>query len=191
MRALLWEVHQTEEMGIIHVTHDFNEALQLGTRVLVMNQGKILQQGETSTVFNQPRSLFVADFLQRENIVKGIIEKVHGVFWFRNKENNWMLGPIDKDLLPPSISNQVCLVLHAGQIEVSSREDLSRKTINSWEAYVEKATVNSTHVDLACTGHGRWHVALSRNEWQRLALKAGSEVTLSVEISHIHLIGDA
>lgn len=67
MQELLQEVHQAEELGIIHVTHDFNEALQLGTRVLVMNNGKILQQGEPLEVFNKPDSPFVADFLLREN----------------------------------------------------------------------------------------------------------------------------
>ncbi|MEL7568865.1 MAG: ATP-binding cassette domain-containing protein [Dehalobacterium sp.] len=67
MRELLHEVHQSEGLGIIHVTHDFNEALQLGTKVIVMNQGKILQQGAPLDVFHQPHSFFVAGFIQSKN----------------------------------------------------------------------------------------------------------------------------
>ena len=191
MRTLLQEIHQAEGMGIIHVTHDFNEALQLGTQALVMNNGNIQQQGDPLTVFEKPGSLFVAGFLQSENIVKGIIEREGGSPWFKNVENDLSLGPLPEDLLRGNMPNEVYLVIHAGQIEVSCGEEFCDQRTNSWTALVEKAIINSSHVDLTCKGKGCWHVTLSRHEWQSRAMDVGSKVKLSVKMERIHLISNS
>lgn len=190
MQTLLQEIHHSEGLGVIHVTHDFNEALQLGTKVIVMNQGKILQQGAPLEVFLQPQSLSVAGFLQSENVIKGRIENISGALWFRDIENDWVLGPLLEKMVADGSQKEVYLMLHAGQLEVApSDSDASFfHKPNTWKACVEKVMINSTHVELICKGRGCWHAALSRNEWQRLALKVGSRVTLSVDAKHIHLI---
>lgn len=50
-----------EELGgtIVFVTHDIKEALKLGNRVLVMDQGKILQDGTPDELLNYPATEFV------------------------------------------------------------------------------------------------------------------------------------
>ncbi|WHH58733.1 ATP-binding cassette domain-containing protein [Petroclostridium sp. X23] len=188
MRELLHEVHQSEGLDMIHVTHDFNEALQLGTKMIVMNKGKIVQQGEPMNVFHQPHSLFVAGFLKSENVIKGRIENISGTRWFKNIENEWIVGPLPEKKITDSNQKEVYLMIHAGQLEVSPNNDSLLKKPNAWNAYVEKVMINSTHVELICNGRGCWHAALSRNEWQRLALDIGSKVTLSVDIRNTHLI---
>ena len=188
MRELLREVHRSEGLGIIHVTHDFNEALQLGTQVIVMNNGKIVQRGEPLNVFQQPRSLFVAGFLQNENVIKGTIENINGILWFRDAENEWSLGPLPDKLVMDKNQNDVYVMLHAGQLEIAESDSLSLTKPNTWEATIEKVMINSTHVELSCQGSGYWNVAVSRNEWQKLALRVGSKVNLSVDNKQIHLI---
>ncbi|TCO71832.1 ABC transporter ATP-binding protein [Marinisporobacter balticus] len=190
MQALLHELHHSEGLGIIHVTHDFNEALQLGTQLIVMNQGKIVQQGEPLNVFHQPRSLFVAEFLRSENIIKGKIENINGILWFSDRENEWVLGPLYEKLRTDANQKEVYLMIHAGQIEVSLREDTPLHNLNTWNACVQKVMIHSTHVEMICKGSRYWHVALSCNEWQRLDLKVGSRVNLSVNMKHIHIIED-
>lgn len=187
MRALLQEIHETEGMGIIHVTHNFDEALQLGTQVIVMKQGKILQQGEPAEVFDKPASHFVADFLQIENIIKGRIQRNNGACWFWNSEEEWGLGPLADNALMGNDPNEVSLVLHSWQIEVSSRQNAPKN--NSWAAMVENIIPHSSGVDLTCGGNGSsWQVSLSRNEWQKLALRVGSEITLSVNPDQVHFM---
>ncbi|UWG98524.1 ATP-binding cassette domain-containing protein [Dehalobacter sp. DCM] len=191
MRAIMQEIHQSEGMGIIHVTHDFNEALQLGTQIMVINQGKVLQQGEPLAVFDKPNSLFVAAFLQSENIIKGRIQSDNGEFRFRGMDSNWDFGPIAKEALPSNIVSEAYLILHSGHIQVSAgsiEEKPADKQIISWKAFVEKVNVNSNHVDLTCQGKGKWHVTLSRNEWKKMVLMTGENVDLSVDMKYIHLI---
>ncbi|MBK7175029.1 MAG: ATP-binding cassette domain-containing protein [Bacteroidales bacterium] len=52
---------------IIHVTHDYEEAISLGNRIAVIHDGRILQYGTPEEVFHHPRSEFVAHFTGAKN----------------------------------------------------------------------------------------------------------------------------
>ena len=54
----------------LYVTHDQSEALAISDRIVVMNGGRIEQEGDPATIYRQPRSAFVADFLGAANIVE-------------------------------------------------------------------------------------------------------------------------
>ena len=66
LRELLQELHAKEKISILHVTHDFHDAQQLGTKLLLMKQGKIVQRGTPQEVFEHPETAFAANFLQPE-----------------------------------------------------------------------------------------------------------------------------
>ncbi len=53
----------------ILVTHDQDEAMTVSDRILVMNKGKIEQDGPPMEVYEQPRSRFVAEFLGSANLI--------------------------------------------------------------------------------------------------------------------------
>ena len=55
----------------IYVTHDQQEAFSIAGRVLVMNRGRILQQGTPERVYREPASEWVARFLGLDNLVPG------------------------------------------------------------------------------------------------------------------------
>ena len=55
----------------IFITHDQEEALELGDRVAVLNHGRLEQIGTPFEVYNQPATEFVATFLGSANVVGG------------------------------------------------------------------------------------------------------------------------
>ena len=59
------------ELGItfVHVTHAQDEAMALADLVVVMNEGRIEQQGSPREVFNRPRTEFVARFIGGHNVI--------------------------------------------------------------------------------------------------------------------------
>lgn len=63
-----------KELGIttIIVTHDHEEAVSLADRVIVMNEGKILQIGTPQEIFDRPASPFVADFMGFSTFLHGV-----------------------------------------------------------------------------------------------------------------------
>ncbi len=69
-----------KKIGItgIYVTHDLTEAMIVGDKIAIMNEGKIQQIGTPSEVFYRPRTEFVAKFVGARNILKGqVIESNH------------------------------------------------------------------------------------------------------------------
>lgn len=64
-----------KELGIttIIVTHDHEEAVSLADRVIVMNEGKILQIGSPNEIFERPCSAFVADFMGFSTFIRGTL----------------------------------------------------------------------------------------------------------------------
>jgi iron(III) transport system ATP-binding protein len=70
-RARSWLMNLQRDLGLttLFVTHDQDEALSLSNRVVVMNQGAILQVGSPEDIYRCPDSRFVAEFLGRCNIL--------------------------------------------------------------------------------------------------------------------------
>jgi iron(III) transport system ATP-binding protein len=79
MRVELRELQRRLDITSLYVTHDQEEALAISDRVIVMNHGRIEQIGSSETIYNRPRSLFVADFVGAANLIKGQV-KPDGVF---------------------------------------------------------------------------------------------------------------
>src|SRR5438105_4854290 len=69
IRALLKKVN----VPAIFITHDQEEALELGDRIAVLNAGRIEQIGTPDEVYNRPETEYVATFLGAANLLLGVI----------------------------------------------------------------------------------------------------------------------
>jgi len=64
----------------IYVTHDQGEAFALADKIVVMRDGRIVQQGAPREIYRRPASRFVADFLGMTNIFDGeVVRQENGV----------------------------------------------------------------------------------------------------------------
>ncbi len=72
--------HLQRQLGItfVFVTHDQGEALSMADRVAIFNEGKIVQAGPPSEIYERPRSRFVADFVGSSNVMSPEFSKAHG-----------------------------------------------------------------------------------------------------------------
>lgn len=72
-RTQLELVDIIEQVGVtcVMVTHDQEEAMTMATRIGVMSEGKILQIGRPSDIYETPNCRFVADFIGSVNLFKG------------------------------------------------------------------------------------------------------------------------
>jgi spermidine/putrescine transport system ATP-binding protein len=68
------------EVGItfVYVTHDQEEALTMSDRIAVMNEGKVQQVADPTTLYELPKNRFVANFIGQINVFSGIVESVSG-----------------------------------------------------------------------------------------------------------------
>jgi glycerol transport system ATP-binding protein len=63
LRRKLVEIHRELNLTLIYVTHDQLEALTLADRVVVMSDGRVLQQGTPEMLFERPEHVFVGHFI--------------------------------------------------------------------------------------------------------------------------------
>jgi ABC-type Fe3+/spermidine/putrescine transport system ATPase subunit len=73
IRALLKQV----KVPSVFITHDQEEALELGDRIAVLNNGHLEQVGTPDEVYNNPATEFVATFLGAANLLLGVVTEGH------------------------------------------------------------------------------------------------------------------
>ncbi|MDD4844721.1 MAG: ABC transporter ATP-binding protein [Anaerotignum sp.] len=72
MRKEIQDIHRLLGTTIIYVTHDQGEALAMADHVVIMKDGKIEQIGTPEEIYLYPNTEFVATFVSKCNMVKGI-----------------------------------------------------------------------------------------------------------------------
>jgi sulfate/thiosulfate transport system ATP-binding protein len=74
LRRWLREIHGELGITTLFVTHDQEEALDLADRVVILNEGQIVQQGTPEEVCRNPSSAFVMKFLGDTNRLRGSVK---------------------------------------------------------------------------------------------------------------------
>ena len=87
-----------QQLGItfLYITHDQEEALNMSTRVVIMQDGRIEQIGTPEQVYEHPETVFVAGFVGQSNLLKGRVEAL-------GEENRLTLNV--KGVLVPALSD--------------------------------------------------------------------------------------
>jgi multiple sugar transport system ATP-binding protein len=85
MRGELIKLHHRLEATMIYVTHDQVEAMTMGDRIVVMNEGNIQQVGTPLEVYDDPDNAFVAGFIGSPsmNLFEGQTARADGALAFR------------------------------------------------------------------------------------------------------------
>ncbi len=71
LRRWLRRLHDEMHITSVFVTHDQEEAMEVADRIVVMNQGRIEQQGTPDQVYDHPATPFVLQFLGDVNLFHG------------------------------------------------------------------------------------------------------------------------
>lgn len=66
------KIQQEIKKTIVFVTHDFDEALKMGDRIALMQQGELIQYDQPSVLLSHPKNEFVRDFVGADRALKGI-----------------------------------------------------------------------------------------------------------------------
>ena len=180
LRQELKNVHSIMNTTIIHVTHSFEEAFLLGSRMAVMDKGEIVQVGTPNEVFRKPESEFAAEFLGVGNLFQG-----------ESRVDN-DIARIDVDGI-----NIVSATLKPGSVHVSIRpEDIlvSTKQIvssarNSFKgkiaSIVDAGTILRIAVDVGIDVP--FIVAITKQSFDEMNLKTGGEVYITFKASAVHV----
>ena len=133
MQVELKAIQQRIGITFIFVTHDQEEALTMSDRIAVFNEGKIVQVGTPSEIYERPASSFVAGFVGTSNLISGAVaERLTGSSqMFSVRPEKIHLGSIDTQpgadmiVLDGSVRDVVYLGLFTRYlVEIETGDDL-------------------------------------------------------------------
>ena len=78
VRQEIRDLQQSLELTVIYVTHDQEEALAVSDNIIVMDGGRIAQEGSPESLYERPVSRFLADFIGDANLVDGVLTNEAG-----------------------------------------------------------------------------------------------------------------
>lgn len=120
MRTEINRLHTRLQATMIYVTHDQTEAMTLGNRIVVMNEGVIHQVGTPSVIYDRPVNKFVAGFIGSPpmNFVEGKIAKKDSKFYF-NETNGRIKVKIVDEMMPklqPYVGKEIAFGIRSEDI---------------------------------------------------------------------------
>jgi multiple sugar transport system ATP-binding protein len=183
MRAELRQLHRTLKATMIYVTHDQEEAMGLGDRLVVLRDGLIQQIGPPTEVYERPANRFVAGFVGTPsiNLIAGRLHRGDGI-------ERFVAEPITIDL-----PKGRCAAAQPGSITLGLRPDRLRvgagATQCGWrsEATVVAVELLGDRADVALRVGGHPLVARVAPEH---APTEGATVMVGADPRHMHLFAD-
>jgi sulfate/thiosulfate transport system ATP-binding protein len=112
LRQWLRRLHDEVPVTTIFVTHDQEEAFEVSDRVVVMNRGRIEQDGTPDEVFEHPANEFVMDFLGQVNVFHG---RVH--------EGKATVGGMEFDLPGSRVSGETKVFVRPHELDLQTHQN--------------------------------------------------------------------
>src|SRR3954462_15239637 len=125
-RAFLRELIVRLGLSALVVTHDQSEALAMSDRILLLNNGRIEQEGTPQEMYSSPRTLFTAEFMGSNNRLPGRIAEVRDGK-ARLEGEGWSLwGQLRGDA---TAGREAEAVIRLEQVRVADRGEGNRITL--------------------------------------------------------------
>jgi len=149
MRSELKEMQSSFNSTVIYVTHDFLEAVSLGDRIAIINEGKIVQVGTREEVYYTPCNEFVAALVGEPeiNLVDGRLVVEDGKYYIETLEKGYMLPLPESSGIIRKLVDSGVTEYHIGfrpnniRYTFEKKDGLIRGTVYSFESIGNKAVL--------------------------------------------------
>ncbi|MES2956940.1 MAG: sulfate ABC transporter ATP-binding protein [Pseudomonadota bacterium] len=152
LRRWLRRLHDEVHVTSVFVTHDQDEAMEVADRVVVMNHGRIEQEGTPDQVYDHPATPFVLQFLGDVNLFHGRLDQGAGAVSYVRPHELEIVAEAGDDTWPVTLSQTLT-------VGPNTRIEFKRDTD---EGFIDVELPRSAYLELR----------------QRLDLEAGARVHL-------------
>ena len=186
MRSEIASLHNRLKATIIYVTHDQTEAMTLGTRIVVLKDGVIMQVDSPQKLYNEPNNLFVAGFIgsPQMNFIDAVC-KVEGERVTLNFEKTSVVLPPakTKKLIDGGYNGKTVVMgirpedIGDSQIEIEAHKDAVFETdVTGYELLGSEVLL---YFNVAGT-------AMTAKVDSRTTARMGDHITLAIDPEKIH-----
>jgi ABC-type Fe3+/spermidine/putrescine transport system ATPase subunit len=161
-----------EGQTIIHVTHDYGDAISLAKRVGVIHNGKIIQEGSVNEVFNNPSNRFVARYAGIRNFFRVDISGGNGSSYGITEHNiRFKLNGVTQ-----GIDN---LLLIKNDSIVLSNSSPSDKALNAFKGKVTEIIPSEFGMEVTIDAGELFYANTRVSAMEEIDLSEGKEVWIS------------
>jgi iron(III) transport system ATP-binding protein len=181
MRLELKRLQQRLGLTAMYVTHDQGEALALSSRIAVMNKGRIVQVGTPREIYENPNSLFVAEFVGTSNVLHGKVLSIDGDTAVIQTNEGKISSTSWLDL---ASSDDVILLIRPEDITVVD-DETQFEDANGWYGKILAGAYIGEAVDYLADVNGR---EMSCRVESSQHGRSGTEAFLGVHPSRVHVL---
>ncbi len=180
MMDLIGIIRNEYNPTILHITHDFEEALTLADDAGIIDNGTVVQHGRKGEVFRHPKNAFVAEFVGAKNIYSGKIDQKNYKTTFLTDEGvELFIGRrVERSAGGAMIRAEDVIISNVPQ--ESSATNQIRGIVHSVQ---EKRGVFEITIDAGIIVHSY----ITGRSVEELKLQAGNKVFVIFKGSSIHL----
>ncbi|MCX6251389.1 MAG: ABC transporter ATP-binding protein [Bacteroidetes bacterium] len=166
---------------IIHVTHDYEEAISLGNKIAVIHDGEILQSGTPEEIFQNPKSGFIAHFTGVKNFfnVSAANEQNQATVLINNRISVCLPGECT--------SGTGYLMIRAEDILLSLHR-LDSSAINNFEGVVKELIPSRSGIEVLVDIGVVIHALITRESMVHLSLEEGKTIWISFKATSLRFI---
>jgi molybdate transport system ATP-binding protein len=190
--ADLKNINRDLRLPILYVTHSRDEAVTLGERVIVYEQGRVVACGEPLEVFRSPMTRSVARLTAAENIFEATVvakNEAGGMMSVEVKDANGACL-IDVPLANAALQERLTVAIPSNDILLAAKEiqSVSARNILRGEIFAIEDKSNRT---IVCVKSGvLWSVSVTRQAVTELHLQTAQEVWLIFKTHSCYLLDE-
>jgi sulfate transport system ATP-binding protein len=171
LRQWLRNLHHELNVTSIFVTHDQEEAMEVASQVVVLNHGKIEQQGTPSDIYDHPANAFVSRFIGQTN-----------VFDLENHESDWLQSA---GLLSQGQKGKIAHVRPHDIIIVKSINNANTlATLKDWQHLGALIRIELVKNGANKSSDASIFAELPNDQFKDLKLVRGDKVNLKIRHAH-------
>jgi ABC-type Fe3+/spermidine/putrescine transport system ATPase subunit len=176
----LKSIHSSFQSTIIHVTHDFEEAMSLGTRIGVIGEGRIQQTGTPEEIFRYPKSRFVANFTLTGNIFAGRAVKEGPNYRFKSEG-------MDLEIAGNSGIEGDCRAAIRPEDVLILKPDIPPGAKNTFQGRITGITDKGAMLAVTVRTTRDIQCLITRRQYHEMALFVGDSASVFLDPASIHL----
>jgi ABC-type sugar transport system ATPase subunit len=184
-RMLLRKLNKNGQT-IIHVTHDYEEALVLANRVAIINDGEIEQTGTPKEVFQHPKSPFIASLTGIKNYFRAEVLSLHE----EHKTPKVMLeGGIEISINGAIQQEKGVVIINSNEI-ILSEQKLDSSMINNFSGMVKDIFPTQYGTEVLVNIGIPLYVIISEESLANLHVEIDKKIWVSFKASALKFIPD-
>jgi spermidine/putrescine transport system ATP-binding protein len=186
MQEELKRIQRDVGITFLYVTHDQEEAMSMSDRVAVMHDGRIVQIGTPTDVYERPASAFVAGFLGLSNVLEGIVEPGDGsVSWLRTGDD---LRVAFDSSSPGKPGQSIVVTVRPEKLRMAMAEPEAGSALNRWRGRIVELSYGGPTTRYTLRAGEREVVIVEQNEGTGPRAQIGDEVWISWRPDQTHVL---